>query len=105
MNMTQADVTRLIEDEIGDDWSRSNLHGVVLKECLVSPVKGFYDDPAGNGPALEMWLVLVENLPGGGGYRIVFDEEEQIFGLAVPGKVNDAFIGYYGTFWETLEGM
>ena len=39
------------------------------------------------------------------GYKIVFDEDMKQFGLATPGKCIDLFIGYYGSFLQTLEGM
>lgn len=40
------------------------------------------------------------------GYKIVFDEGSLMFGLAT-GNIHgrDLFLGCYGTFLETLEGM
>jgi hypothetical protein len=33
------------------------------------------------------------------------DEAENEFGLAIYGKEHPVFIGYYGSFTETLSGM
>jgi hypothetical protein len=104
--MTSEEITKLIETEIDGDWSRSNLHGVFLKKCLVYPVKKVYEDSFKEGSTIDLWLVLEEvpentNL----GYKIVFDEESKYFGLAVAGLHKDIFIGFYGTFLDTLQGM
>lgn len=99
--MTSSEVSRIIEEEIGGDWSRSNLHGVDLKRCLVLPIKQIYEDSFVKGESLSLWLVLEENPDTKDGYKIIFGEESAQFGLAIQ----TIFIGYYGTFLETLAGM
>lgn len=40
------------------------------------------------------------------GYKIVFDETERQFGLAIPGQNGaDVFLGFYGTFLDTFNAM
>jgi hypothetical protein len=112
--MTPEAVRELIEKEIGGDWSLSNLHGCDLKRCLVPPELREYDD-CGFGrpfadppPAIRLWLVLEEVPEERNGYKIVYDEESGMFGLAVPpvpGKCRDVFIGFYGDFLETYRNM
>ncbi len=40
------------------------------------------------------------------GYKIVYDERTAEYGLACRGfSEQDVFIGWYGSFWDTFEGM
>jgi len=40
------------------------------------------------------------------GYKIVFDDDSLMFGLATCGQSgSDVFIGFHGIFLETLTGM
>lgn len=103
--MTALEVSAIIAREIAEDWYVSNWHGVALPNCLVEPVKRFYENSFQAGEWLELWLVLEENPSTKAGYKIVFDEAKGWFGLAIGGQTQDVFIGYYGTFRETLEGM
>jgi hypothetical protein len=69
-------------------------------------VKRVYEDSFKEGETLGLWLVLEEIPESNSGYKIVFDEASGTFGLAISGaQDNDVFIGFYGTFLETLEGM
>jgi hypothetical protein len=53
-----------------------------------------------------LWLILEEDPKGRKGYKIVFDDSESLFGLATTQKNGpDIFLGFYGTFMETLESM
>jgi hypothetical protein len=105
--MKAFEVSEIIEREVAGNWSLSNAHGVDLKRCLiVPPVKRVYEDSFKEGETLELWLVLEEIPESNSGYKIVFDEASGMFGLAISGTHNnDVFIGFYGTFLETLEGM
>jgi hypothetical protein len=102
MSKTPEEIKAVIEQEIGGDWSRSNLHGCDLHRCLVEPVKRQYENSFKKGEELTLWLVL-EECPEepDTGYKIVFDEETGDFGLVTSG----AFIGFYGTFLKTFESM
>ena len=100
-----------IEAEIGGDWTRSNAHGLDLKRCLLrEPVlrpyhDSFYDplkpEAPGNRPVAHLWLVLEDDPVGKDGYEIVYDDHDDLFGLAVGGM----FIGYHGNFVDTLDAM
>ena len=105
--MNAFEVSEIVERELGGDWSPSNAHGVDLKRCLVAPpVKRLYEDGIKEGKSMELWLVLEEIPEHNSGYKIVFDEDTRMFGLAISGAHgNDVFIGLHGTFRETLEGM
>ena len=106
--MTPQQVAELIEGEIAGDWNRENPHGVELRRCLVvPPIRRTYDDSFKEGQVLELWLVLEEVPDTKSGYKIVFDENREEFGLAIGDSRTgrDTFIGYYGGFLETLDGM
>lgn len=104
--MNASEISEIIEREIDGKWSLSNAHGVDLKRCLVAPVKQTYQDSFAEGATLELWLVLEEVPEDKSGYKIVFDEQERMFGLAMSVVDQpDMFLGYYGTFLNTLEGM
>jgi len=104
--MNASEISELIEREIDGKWSLSNAHGVDLKRCLVAPVKHTYRDSFKEGETLELWLVLEEVPEDKSGYKIVFDEQERMFGLAMSVVDQpDIFLGFHGTFLETLEGM
>jgi len=106
MQMTSQEVFKIIADEIGEDWGRSNLHGCDLHACLVTPEQRLYSDFRDESKTLEMWLVLEEHPDTHTGYRIVFDEREQQFGLAIEGKNGrDIWLGYYGNFIQAFDGM
>ena len=104
--MQAEDVRAQIDREIAGDWDRHNPHGVDLLRCLVGPTKQRYEDSLHDGQHLDLWLVLEEDPASRGGYKIVYDEEKGMYGLAIRSdKDEDVFIGYYGTFLETLDGM
>jgi hypothetical protein len=105
--MTASEISAIIEGEIGGDWSRSNAHGVDLRRCLVTPAEQVYEDSFKEGETLRLWLVLEERPADKSGYKIVFDEGSRMFGLATTNAARgrDLFLGFYGTFLETLEGM
>jgi hypothetical protein len=109
--MTVNEVQQLVEDEIRGRWSKSNDHGVDLRRCLVSPrlveCKNTFPLPDRPQPrTLQMWVVLEEIPASGKGYVILFDEAKRAFGLGAFAKDGGiVFIGYHGSFWNTLEGM
>jgi hypothetical protein len=103
--MNAEEVAALVKAEIGDQWEQSNAHGVDLRTCIVTPEKKSYTDGVGE-KAYELWLVLEEDPKERKGYKIVFDHEQRLFGLATTQRNGpDVFLGFYGTFLETLESM
>jgi hypothetical protein len=105
--MDASEVSRIVTDEIGSNWSISNAHSVDLKRCLVVPTKHDYRDSFNEGGVISLWLVLEEVPEDNSGYKIVFDETTRRFGLATGDaqQRQHVFLGFYGTFLETLEAM
>jgi hypothetical protein len=111
--MKSEDVKALIERHIAGRWDESNLHGVNLRASLVPPVTvpvifrrvidGRIEDET-----IQVWLVLEEDPKAKDGYKIVFDETRNMFGLASKGFPKDPHLvldGLYGDFWTTFQGM
>jgi hypothetical protein len=103
-----AEVRKRIEDEIGKDWTRSNvdLRRCLLREPVLTTYTNSFFDPAKpkdrrNRKQIKLWLVLEEDPLEKNGYKIVYDDREDLFGLACDG----VFIGFGGNFINTLEGM
>jgi hypothetical protein len=106
--MTSAEVRAIVEAEIGGDWSQSNAHAVDLRQCLVQPWKatGRNTFPTlDGGKPLQLWVVLEERPGTKYGYLIVFDETQRECGLAYWDGDPPAFLGFYGSFLNTLRGM
>lgn len=102
--MDASQVKEQILNEIKNHQERLNWGGIELNKCLVEPKKRFYRLPMSD-EKVELWLVFEEWPDKKGGYQIVYDEAENIFGLACDGKREDVVIGFYGSFSETLAGM
>ena len=106
--MTADQVRAMVLEEIGDDWSRTNAHGVDIKRCLVTPRKTRCRNTfpkLNKGKPLDLWIVLEETPKQKSGYLIVFDEQKQVFGLADWGEDTPVFLGFHGSFFDALEGM
>src|SRR5262245_14295045 len=106
--MTSAEVRRIVEAEIGEDWSRTNLHKTDLRRCLIEPRKHRCRNTfpkMDEGRPLDLWIVLEEFPREKRGYLIVFDDQTQRFGLADWEESGPVFLGFHGTFINTLEGM
>jgi dihydropteroate synthase len=104
--MNSSEVSDYVKREIGSDWERSNAHGVNLRACLVQPQRRRFRDSFSECQMLDLWVVLEETPQTHLGYEIVFDEDNGTFGLATFDKMGDeVFLGYYGTFIETLDAM
>jgi hypothetical protein len=109
--MSPAEVKRKVLDAIGNDWSRSNLHGVDLRKCLLSlPIRktfrnSWFDPRVRESDAnrlnQERWLILEERPVEKDGYAIVYEEGTDQFGLAS----GETLIAFYGSFIETLNAM
>jgi hypothetical protein len=109
--MSPAEVKRKVLDEIGDDFTRSNPHGVDLEKSLLpTPMRksfqnSFFDpklqESDVNPRKEEFWLILEEQPVTKNGYEIVYAEARNQFGLAVGG----IFIAFYGSFMEALGAL
>jgi hypothetical protein len=78
--MTSKQVWAIVQSEIGDQWDRSNLHGVQLRRCLITPEKVHGVDVEGENE-VDVWLVLIENPEDYLGYGVAYDEKAGKFGL------------------------
>jgi hypothetical protein len=112
--MSPAEVSKIIADEVasaGEDWLTrpgNNPHRLVLRKCLVGPQRVTCRNtfPAfRSGKPFEAWLVLEELPNSNDGYLIIFDEELGKFGLACGTSREPAFIGWHGSFLDTVKGM
>jgi hypothetical protein len=111
--MNAYQVRELVEAQIGDGWATTNHHGVDLRSALVTPEKIKVIERSVRSGKLrdrlvEVWLVLVEKTDAGTGYKIVFREQEAMFGLASEGFPKDEYLvlcGWYGDFMSTFQGM
>jgi hypothetical protein len=107
--VTAADVSKRIADEIatvGENWFAE--HGLSISRCLVHPERVTCTNtfPAfRGGKPFEAWLVLEELSNNDDGYRIIFDEETDEFGLACGTRSDPVFIGFHGSFINTVQGM
>lgn len=105
MAMTAAEVSALVESERNGQWDRSNLHGIVLRECVVSPQMIAFRDVS-NEKNVCAWVVLHECPPSGPGYAVVYEESSGKIGLAqFTQDYQPCMIGLYGDFFSTLEAM
>jgi hypothetical protein len=106
--MTAAEVRAIIRAEVGGDWSQSNAHGIDLRKCLVEPRKVACHNTfpkLNGGKLLQLWIVLEETPGKTDGYLIVFDEGQRVFGLADWAGDTLVFLGFHGSFLNTLQGM
>lgn len=103
--MNIADVKNIILAELKYNPDLSNAHWVELDRCLIEPVEESYLDFINANREIKLWTVL-EETEDGNGYKIVYGKKENMFGLGIKSNKDElVFIGYYGTFVETLKGM
>lgn len=104
--MNATELRALVEREIGDDWTRTNLHGVELRRCLLpEPRAVSLQLPVRERVTEEFWLVLEEE-PDGAGYWVVHSERSGEFGLAHFAPPEPPYlVGEYGGFLDALDAM
>ena len=104
--MMQDEVIAFIEEATRDHLDCVNLHGITPRRTLVTPQKRKYWVGIEEKTLWDFWLVLEEDPIAHTGYMILFDEEEQDFGLAVrSNEEQDYYIGSYGDFITTFLAM
>ncbi|MEP0546439.1 MAG: hypothetical protein ABJF88_05875 [Rhodothermales bacterium] len=103
--MSGEDVAQLIEAEVAGDWSRPNAHGCTIRRCLVEPQKLAFVDPL-NSDTVDLWLVLEEDRKSCDGYKVVYDDVNESFGLATTDSTDKrVFLGLYGGFLDAYDAM
>lgn len=108
--MTPEEIKEIIFDELNesdiDSW-----HGITkdnVDQLLIEPTA--IELTSFGGQRKSYWLVL-DKLPGDleKGYQVVYDEREDMFGLATKTTIENKEIGYlvglYGSFVDALNNM
>lgn len=103
--ITSEEINIKVLQEINNNWNLENAHGVDLKESLIFPK--IIQCKCDEGDQLyNYWLVLNEIPDSTEGYKIIYDDESGLFGLAYSEKYKIPFVvGLYGTFIETFKAM
>jgi hypothetical protein len=101
--MGPKEIVRIIEKEIGGDWTISNAHGCDLKECLVRPKRRkfkLFDDTVRN-----MYVVLEEYPETHEGYNVIFDSASGRFGLGQSTDSRNYVLGFHNSFLAAFKAM
>jgi len=99
------EIQNIVTEAIGQQWDRSNLHGVSLRRCLITPeqitainVRDEAETP--------VWLILLEFPETRLGYAIAYHEQSKQFGLVqLTKEYEPCLLGLYENFFEVLESM
>lgn len=103
--MTADFIKKKIEMELKAEPDIKNVFGLDLTICLIEPLKQKYKDCIDSKRTYEMWTVL-EEVDDKSGYKIYFNEEENMFGLAIKSDGEELInIGLHGSFLKTLYSM
>ena len=102
--ITNEQLNLKVLEEINENWDLENPHGINLKESLIFPE--IIQCSHGDDKLYQYWLVLTEIPNSTEGYKIIYDDESGLFGLAYSQKDKvPTHIGLYGSFIETLMSM
>ena len=103
--MTSEDIKQIIKTELKTEPDINNVFGLDMTVCLIEPIKQKYKNSNNTTEIYELWTVLEETADKTG-YKIFFDEEENMFGLAIKSDKDELInIGLYGSFLKTLYSM
>ncbi len=103
--MTSTEIKEIISLELQVEPDLKNVFGLDLTKCLIEPTKLRYKNADDLTNIYELWTIL-EETKDGNGYKIYFDEETHMFGLAIKSTKKELIdIGTYGTFLKTLYSM
>lgn len=103
--MTAARIKEIINDSLKSEPDMKNVDGLDLTECLIEPLKQKYKDSNDATEVYELWTVFEEKKDGSG-YKIYYDEESGLFGLAVQSDGEELIaIAEYGDFLNTVYAL
>lgn len=103
--MTAEEIRIIISAELTAEPDVKNVFGLDLTKCLIEPTKQKYKSANDSTETYDLWTLLEEN-EDKSGYKIYFDEETNMFGLAINSDKDELIdIGSYGTFLKTLYSM
>jgi len=103
--MTPEAISALIDQDISSHREELSWFGSQLDVCRQIPKLLEFTDSSNNDEPVMLWLVFEEDPITRLGYKVVYSEEDQVFGLAVHGSRNGILIGLHGSFVETLRAM
>ena len=98
-------IDEIIDRDLREHPDFFNSHHVNLDKCRVTPSRITCANSLNGNAPIQLWIVLREPPETKGGYLVVFDEARGTFGLAVERGLLPVFLGWYGSFTETLTGM
>jgi hypothetical protein len=103
--MTSTEIKKIIKQELQIEPDITNIFGLDLTKCLIEPTLQKYKRSNDSTDIYELWTVLEES-EDGNGYKIYFNQETRMFGLAIKSDKDELIdIGGYGTFLKTLYSM
>lgn len=103
--MTSTEIEEIIMRELQVEPDIRNVFGLDLTKCLIKPIKQKYKRANDSNDIYELWTVLEER-EDENGYKIYFNENTKIFGLAIKSDKEELIdIGGYGSFLKTLYSM
>jgi hypothetical protein len=103
--MRAEDISSIIASEIARDPNFYNSLCMDLDVCLVRPELREFSDSCNDNEPISLWLVLKERPNEESGYLVIYDEDCNMFGLAVSGEPRPVLISYCESFTQTLAGM
>ena len=103
--ISSTEIQEIIKTELQVEPDITNVFGLDLTKCLIKPSRQKYKNANDSTDIYELWTVL-EETEDGNGYKIYFDENNKIFGLAIKSDKDELIdIGSYGSFLKTLYSM
>ena len=103
--MTSTEIEEIIKTELQVEPDTTNVFRLDLTKCLTKPSRQKYKNANDSTDIYELWTVL-EETEDGNGYKIYFDENNKIFGLAIKSDKDELIeIGSYGSFLQTLYSL
>ena len=104
--MNASELRKRIEDEIEENWSRTNLHNIDLQTALLSEPREITVIDALGQKKIPVWLVLEECPGANAGYAVVYSEDDAAYGLVQFGEgYEPCLLGIYGSFITTFDAM
>jgi len=97
--MDASAISKIIADDLA---AAGLLQSTDIHSRLVAPRKVRTEDGFNPGQFKDFWLVYRESPDANQGCLVIFDEEQETFGLCVEERGAPVFIGWYGSFTETL---
>jgi hypothetical protein len=103
--MQAVEIQEVIATELKSEADLTNVFGLDLTKCLITPTKQVYLDANNKNSPEDLWTVLEES-PDGEGYTLFYNADIKMFGLGMKSNNGQLInIGYHGSFLKTLYSM